>query len=144
MGGALSSGRRARQLRRCALPLRRGGMRVRSRNRLRIDAARIWVASLTLRGSSANRIRRSAPHGGYGRRLSRQVFSQDDRIEIFKSPIRQPVPGLVAPEKFKAEITANGQCLTVRTQAHHRVVNVAVARIEDVAMLVAQSGPLHI
>ncbi len=76
--------------------------------------------------------------------VARQIFGDDDRIELRHRAVRQPIPRLVAAEQSDAEIAAHGQRLTVRADPHHRAVDVAVARIENIAVVVFQAVALHV
>src|SRR5580704_13156729 len=65
----------------------------------------------------------------------REILSDNDRIELLVRSFGQAMPCLVTPEQSDAEIAAHGERLPVGADAHHRVVNVAITRIEDVAAL---------
>ena len=86
-------------------------------------------------------------HRGYRanrRALPRQIFGDEDRVELFKRTVRQPIPDVVATEQLKAEVAANGKRLPIGADRHDRAVDVPVARIEDVAALVPQAVPPHV
>ena len=74
-----------------------------------------------------------------GGRLRRQIFRDNRRIELRDVGIRQPLPGLVATEQRKADIAAHGQFLAVGADGHLGMIDLAIARIEHVAVLVLQS-----
>src|ERR1700738_5314931 len=60
-----------------------------------------------------------------------------------KRIIRQPIPNLAATEQRNGEITSHFQLLPVRTEAHQRTVEGAIARIRDGAVIVRVSVPPH-
>src|ERR1700692_123331 len=76
--------------------------------------------------------------------LARQVSGDNDGIELSERAFRQPTPHLVAPEQSDTEIAAHGQHLAVGTYRHHRAVDIAVPRIEDIAALVNQTVTPHV
>ena len=78
------------------------------------------------------------------RGLRRQVFRDDGGIELGHRRIRQPEPGLILAEQRDPHIAAHRQRLAVGADAHLGLVNLAVARIENVAVLIFQSVALHI
>src|SRR5580698_530544 len=65
-------------------------------------------------------------------RLPRQIFCDNGRIELGHGCIRQPVPDLILAEQGDAEIAAHRERLTVRTEGHLGVVDLAVARIKEI------------
>src|SRR6185369_16751766 len=77
-----------------------------------------------------------------GRR--RKIFRDDRWGQRGSYRIRQPVPGLVLAEQRDAQIAAHGQRLTVRAEAHLSLIDLAVARIEDGAILVFKPLALHV
>src|SRR5262249_24128408 len=79
-----------------------------------------------------------------GRGLCRHIFGDDRGIDLGHRGIRQPSPGLVLAEQRDAEIAAQDQRLPIGAQRHLGVVDRAVARIENVAVLIFQSIPLHV
>ena len=78
------------------------------------------------------------------RGLRRQIFCDDRGIDLRHRRIRQPGPDLVLAEQRDAEIAAHRQRLPVGAQRHLGLVDLAVARIEHVAVLVFQSVALHV
>ena len=54
------------------------------------------------------------------------------------------MPHFVAPEQCDPKVTADGQRLIVGAYRHHRAVDIAVPRIEDVAALIGQAVALHV
>ena len=59
-------------------------------------------------------------------------------------PCPAPIPGLIHAKQRDAEIAAHGENLPITADPHERAVHGAVARIEDVAILIFQSLPLHV
>src|SRR5262250_3245146 len=68
--------------------------------------------------------------GAFGRRRQRVVG--------------QPVPDLASPEQRDAEISPHLELLAVRAEPHQRAIHLAVARIHDGAVLVAEPVALHV
>src|SRR6516162_1801888 len=81
--------------------------------------------------------------GGLRRALRRNVFGNDCRIEVAHGGVRQAMPDFVHAEQRDAEIAAHRQGLAIGAQGHNGVVDFAVAWVDDLAVLVAQSLPLH-
>src|SRR5262245_11727864 len=77
-------------------------------------------------------------------RACRQVLGDDAAIYLRHGAVRQALPYLVLAEQRNAEIAAHGQDPTVGAERHHGAVDGAVARIEDIAFIVAQSVALHV
>ena len=65
------------------------------------------------------------------------------RIDLVVGGIRQSRPILILAQQRNAEIAAHHERLAVRRQSHQGVVDVAVARIEDGAVLVGHTVALH-
>jgi hypothetical protein len=78
------------------------------------------------------------------RGLRRQVFCDDGGIELGHRRIRQSVPDLILAEQRNPPIAAHRELLAVGADAHLGFINLAVARIENIAVLVLQSIALHI
>src|SRR5262245_15163825 len=81
---------------------------------------------------------------GSRRGASRQIFGNDRAIELPHGAVRQALPHLVHAKEWNAEIAPHGQYLPVGAQRHHRAVDGAIARIEDIAVLIAQAVAPHI
>src|SRR5712664_1309620 len=75
--------------------------------------------------------------------LRRQVLRHDGGIERGQFRIRQPEPGLILAEQRNPPIAAHRERLTVRADGHLGFIDFAVARIENVAVLIFQSVTLH-
>ncbi len=65
-------------------------------------------------------------------------------IDLRQRRIRQAGPDLILAEQRDAEIAAHRQRLPIGAQRHLGLVDLAVARIEHVAVLVFQSVALHV
>ena len=76
--------------------------------------------------------------------LRRQIFCDDGGIDLRHRRIRQTGPDLILAEQRDAEIAAHRQRLSVGTERHLGLVDLAVARIEHVAVLVFQAVALHV
>src|SRR6202040_3969333 len=100
-----------------------------------------WRSPYLLHGGAGLRLLRVSGRGR--RKLRWQVFGDDGPIELSDRTVGKASPDLVHPKERNAEVAAQGQRLTVRTQRHHGVVHLPVAGIDDVATLVAQSLPFH-
>ena len=57
--------------------------------------------------------------------------------------IGQTIPDFVVSQNRNADIAVKGKSLTIRIDGHVRAVNLAIARIEDVASFVFQAVPFH-
>src|SRR5262249_60207904 len=57
---------------------------------------------------------------------------------------RPPLAGFVAADQSDAEIAARRQCLAIGAQSHHGAVDVAIARVENIAVLIDQAVALHV
>ena len=115
---------------------RAGGARV-ARTRQRAGALRCSSGgngSLLYRGD--RRLHR--------RGLRRQVFRNDGGIERGHRRIRQSEPDLILAEQRDTHIAAHGERLAVGADGHLGLVDLAVARIENVAVLIFQSVALHV
>jgi hypothetical protein len=73
----------------------------------------------------------------------RFVFRKYGRIQSFDLLVGSPLPDFVLSEQRDAEIAAHRKGLTIRAQRHPGVVDAAIARIEDIAVIVSQALPLH-
>src|SRR5664280_420093 len=85
--------------------------------------------------------------GGCGqarRRHTRQVFGNDSRIEICDGAFGEAGPDLIHSQKWYPKVAADSEPPTIRADRHHGVVHVAVARVENVAILISQSAALHV
>jgi len=114
------------------------------------DRALIGVMQL---GESSGQCRlifavvRRSRGGGCGqsrRRYARQVLGNDSRIERRDGAVRQSGPDFVHSEKRYPEVTADREPLAIRADRHLGMVYVAIARIENVAILVLQSAAPHV
>src|SRR5450432_3197116 len=82
--------------------------------------------------------------GGLGCFLRRQIFRDDGGIERGHLRVRQPEPGFILAEQRNSPIASHRERLTVRADAHLGFIDFAVARIENVAVLVFQAVALHV
>src|SRR5450830_64726 len=85
--------------------------------------------------------------GGCGqvrRRRTRQVFGNDGRIEICDGAVGEAGPDLIHSQKRYPKVAADGEPLAIRADRHHGAVHGAVARVENVAILISQSAAFHV
>src|ERR1035437_6442590 len=73
-----------------------------------------------------------------------RYFGNDCRIEICDGAFGEAGPDLIHSQKWYPKVAADSEPPTIRADRHHGVVHVAVARVENVAILISQSAALHV
>src|SRR5450830_485055 len=85
--------------------------------------------------------------GGCGqvrRRHTGQGLGNEGRIEVFDGAVGEAGPDLIHSQKRYPKVTAEGEPLAIWADRHHGAVHGAVARVENVAILVSQSAAFHV
>src|SRR5215471_11692104 len=77
------------------------------------------------------------------RHISGHVFGDHGAVELRHRALGQALPDLVHAKERNAEIAAQRERLAIGTECHDRAVDLAVARIDDGAVLVFEALPLH-
>src|SRR5258706_12677929 len=107
----------------------------------------LWGRALLRDNRRLDRCDRGLVRRGWCRRcgsLRRQIFRHDGGIERGYLRVRQAEPGFILAEQRDSPIAAHRERLTVRADAHLGFINLAVARIENVAVLIFQAVALHV
>ena len=87
----------------------------------------------------------AGPAGGFiAAACAGRYFAMIGGIDLRHRRIRQTGPDLILAQQRDAEIAAHRQRLPIGAQRHLGLVDLAVARIEHVAVLVFQSVALHV
>src|SRR5260370_4617022 len=81
---------------------------------------------------------RAGPRGRWRRQARRK-----GGIELSITAVGQALPVLVLSQEGDAEEAPHGQVLTIGAEAHQGVPFLAIARIENGAVLIVQALPLH-
>ena len=105
----------------------------RHRPRLRALCASGCAEAPVLRHHPVGRFRQCEP-------IRHQVWRH---LVLRHHVVGKPLPHLVLAEQFNAEIAAQSELLAVRAQRHFGMIDLAVARIEDAAVLVDETLALH-
>src|SRR6266581_8943115 len=73
----------------------------------------------------------------------RRILVDHGPVELRHRALGQALPDLIHAQQRNAEVAAHGQRLAVRAQRHDGVVDLAIARIENVAVFIFQAVPPH-